>query len=130
MKVVACTPTRNRRWTWAFSRACMEMQVRRPDLWVIVDNSTSPAEDWSVARDIPGILYERVAGPRTVGALRNRCIELALEQGADIVVFWMTMITILPLASPRVLQPSTPTRTSISQVHRRCISCSLGRTSS
>lgn len=88
MKVVACTPTRNRRWTWAFSRTCMDMQIRRPDLWIIVDNSTSPAEDWSVARDIPGVLYERVTGPKTVGALRNRCIELALENNADILVFW------------------------------------------
>jgi glycosyltransferase involved in cell wall biosynthesis len=66
----------------------MLMQTRKPDLWIVVDNSTTPAYDWSVAKDHPGVLYERVYGTHTVGSLRNRCLELALENGADVVVFW------------------------------------------
>jgi glycosyltransferase involved in cell wall biosynthesis len=66
----------------------MLMQTHKPDLWVIVDNSTTPAHDWSVAKDHPGVLYERVYSTHTVGSLRNRCLDLALENGADIIVFW------------------------------------------
>jgi glycosyltransferase involved in cell wall biosynthesis len=66
----------------------MSMQIHAPDLWIIVDNSTTPAQDWSVAKDHPGVLYTRVYEPCTIGTLRNRCIDLALEQGADILVFW------------------------------------------
>ena len=66
----------------------MAMQQRAPDLWIIVDNSATPAHDWSIAASHPGVLYERVYTPQTIGALRNRCMELALAQGADILVFW------------------------------------------
>jgi glycosyltransferase involved in cell wall biosynthesis len=88
MKVIACTPTSNRRWAWNFSRTCMDMQIRKPDLWIIVDNSNTPAFDWSVAKDRADVLYDRVYGSHTIGSLRNRCLDLALENGADIVVFW------------------------------------------
>lgn len=88
MKVVACTPTKNRRWAWDFSRTCMDMQIRKPDLWVVLDNSSSPAEDWSVAKDRSNVLYERVYGINPIGWMRNRCLEIALEQGADYIVFW------------------------------------------
>ena len=88
MKIVACTPTKNRRWAWDFSRTCMDMQIRKPDLWVILDNSSTPAEDWSIARDRDGILYERVYGPQPIGWMRNRCLDIALAEGADIIVFW------------------------------------------
>lgn len=60
----------------------------KPDLWIIVDNSTTPAEDWSVAKEYPGVLYDRVHGQKPIGWLRNRCLELALENGADYIVFW------------------------------------------
>lgn len=63
----------------------MNMQIRKPDLWVVVDNSTTPAEDWSIAT---GVHYERVYEPRPIGWLRNRCIEIALEKGAEYIVFW------------------------------------------
>lgn len=66
----------------------MDMQTQKPDLWIIVDNSTTPAYDWSIATDRPGVVYERVYEPRTVGWLRNRCLELALKHDADYVVFW------------------------------------------
>lgn len=66
----------------------MDMQIKKPDLWVIVDNSSLPAEDWSVAKGRNGVLYERVYGPRPIGWMRNRCLEIALEQGADYIVFW------------------------------------------
>ena len=66
----------------------MDMQDHKPDLWVIVDNSSTPAEDWSIAKDRAGVLYERIHEPRTIGWLRNRCLDIALEQGADYIVFW------------------------------------------
>lgn len=87
-KVIACTPTKDRRWAWEFSKTCLGMQIRKPDLWIVVDNSSTPAYDWSVARDHPGVLYERIYEPKTIGALRNRCLELALDHGADYIVFW------------------------------------------
>ena len=88
MKVIACTPTKNRRWTWEFSRTCMDMQIRKPDLWVILDNSSTPAEDWSIAKERSDVLYERVYNVHPIGWMRNRCLEIALEQGADYIVFW------------------------------------------
>jgi glycosyltransferase involved in cell wall biosynthesis len=66
----------------------MMSQLTKPDLWVIVDNSSNPEEDWSIARDTPGVLYERVEDSRPIGWMRNRCLDLALENGADILVFW------------------------------------------
>lgn len=66
----------------------MDMQIRKPDLWIVVDNSNTPAYDWSVAKDRADVLYDRVYGIHTIGALRNRCLDLAIENGADIVVFW------------------------------------------
>lgn len=87
-KVVACTPTKNRRWAWEFSKGCMLSQRLKPDVWVVVDNSSCPVDDWSVAKDIPWVVYERVHGEKPIGWLRNRCIEVALEQGADYLVFW------------------------------------------
>lgn len=85
MKVVVCTPTKDRRWTWEFSKACMDAQIRKPDLWIVLDNSTSPETDWSIATDV---LYEKVEGIKPIGWLRNRCLQLALENGADYIVFW------------------------------------------
>ena len=63
-------------------------QQLKPDVWIVVDNSTCPADDWSVATDLPWVVYDRVPEPRPIGWLRNRCLELALEQGADYIVFW------------------------------------------
>jgi len=87
MKVVACTPTKNRRWTWEWSKRCMDSQIRKPDEWIVVDNSTTN-EDWSIANWSPLLVYEHVEGERTIGWLRNRCIEIALEREADVLVFW------------------------------------------
>lgn len=87
-KVIACTPTKNRRWAWEFSKGCMLSQRLKPDLWIVVDNSTRPADDWSVAKDVPWVLYDRVPETRPIGWLRNRCLDLALEHGADYIVFW------------------------------------------
>ena len=84
MKIVACTPTKNRGWAWPFSRHCMSTQIRKPDLWIIVDNGT----EWEQAKDCPDVLYEQVADPKPIGWLRNRCLDLALEHGADVLIFW------------------------------------------
>jgi glycosyltransferase involved in cell wall biosynthesis len=63
-------------------------QTLKPDLWIVLDNSSRPADDWSVAKDLSWVLYERVVGEKPIGWLRNRCLELALENGADYIVFW------------------------------------------
>ena len=62
----------------------MDTQLLKPDLWVVVDNST----EWAVSREHPSVLYEQVVEPKPIGWLRNRCLEIALEQGADYIVFW------------------------------------------
>lgn len=87
MRVMVCTPTRNRRWTMDFSAACMDAQTLQPDLWIIVDNSTSPDQDWSTLSR-PNVYYEHVEGDRPIGWMRNRCMDLALEKGADYILFW------------------------------------------
>lgn len=84
MKIVACTPTKTRGWTWEFSQHCMDAQIRKPDLWVIVDNGT----EWACAKERSDVLYEQVTESRPIGWLRNRCLDLALANGADIIVFW------------------------------------------
>jgi glycosyltransferase involved in cell wall biosynthesis len=63
----------------------MDAQIVKPDLWIVVDNSTNLHQDWSIAQ---GVQYERILEKRSIGWLRNRCIELALEAGADYIVFW------------------------------------------
>lgn len=85
MKVVACTPTKNRRWAWKFSKSCMDAQIRKPDLWIVLDNSSCPANDWSIAT---GVEYHHLDGERPIGELRNMCLDLALKAGADYIVFW------------------------------------------
>ena len=86
--IIACTPTKNRRWSWEFSKACMLLQKQKPDKWIVVDNSSSPAYDWSCAKDFPLVDYHRVYEPKNIGTLRNICIEKALEAGAEYIVFW------------------------------------------
>lgn len=66
----------------------MDSQILKPDLWIVLDNSTIPAHDWSIAKDRSNVLYERVYEKKPIGWLRNRCLELALENGADYIVFW------------------------------------------
>jgi glycosyltransferase involved in cell wall biosynthesis len=66
----------------------MLMQTRKPDRWIVLDNSTCPAYDWSLAKDFPLVDYHRVYETKTIGALRNLCIEKALEAGAEYIVFW------------------------------------------
>lgn len=53
-----------------------------------MDNSTTPAYDWSVSKDLACVDYHRIYHPESIGALRNRCIERARELGADYLVFW------------------------------------------
>jgi glycosyltransferase involved in cell wall biosynthesis len=66
----------------------MLMQKQRPDKWLIVDNSSLPAYDWSVSKDYELVDYYRVYEPLCIGALRNICIEKALAMGAEYIVFW------------------------------------------
>lgn len=64
------------------------MQTVKPDKWIVVDNSSCPAYDWSPSQDIAFVEYHRVYEQHTIGALRNKCLELALAAGADTIVFW------------------------------------------
>ena len=66
----------------------MNHQILKPDVWVVVDNSTTPADDWAPAKDDPRVSYTRIYEPMTIAALRNVCLEKALELGADYIVFW------------------------------------------
>jgi hypothetical protein len=86
--IVACTPTMNRRWTWEFSKACMMSQIQKPDLWIVLDNSTTPEYDWSSSKEIPWVQYSRILGDNSIGTLRNHCLGLALAAGANTIVFW------------------------------------------
>lgn len=64
------------------------LQKQKPDKWIVVDNSSYPAYDWSSAKDFPLVDYHRIYEPKNIGSLRNICIEKALEAGAEYIVFW------------------------------------------
>jgi glycosyltransferase involved in cell wall biosynthesis len=66
----------------------MLMQKMKPDKWIIVDNSTTPAYDWSVSQVLPFVEYHRIHESHSIGTLRNVCLEKALAAGADFIVFW------------------------------------------
>ena len=66
----------------------MEAQIVQPVAWVVVDNSTTPEQSWCEATYASPLVYEYVEGERPIGWLRNRCLELALEQNPDFIVFW------------------------------------------
>lgn len=66
----------------------MMMQKQKPDKWLVVDNSTAPAYDWVASKDFPLVDYHRVYEPKSIGALRNICIDKALAMGAEYIVFW------------------------------------------
>lgn len=66
----------------------MLAQTQKPDMWIVVDNSSSPAYDWSMSKDIPFVKYHRVYEPMSIGQLRNVCLDMALSAGAEHIVFW------------------------------------------
>lgn len=66
----------------------MKRQILQPVQWVVVDNSTDSAQDWSVSVDHPLVRYVSIPEPRPIGWLRNRSLELALEAKPDFIVFW------------------------------------------
>jgi glycosyltransferase involved in cell wall biosynthesis len=66
----------------------MDAQKMKPDVWVVLDNSTTPAYDWSVSKDHPLVDYHRIHETRPIGELRNMCLDIALSHGADYIVFW------------------------------------------
>lgn len=65
----------------------MLAQIQKPDLWIIVDNSSSE-HDWSVAKELSWVRYFQVEGEMSIGMLRNHCLAIALEAGAEHIVFW------------------------------------------
>lgn len=66
----------------------MDAQIRKPDVWIVVDNSANPDDSWNVSNFSTMLLYEHVEGDKPIGWMRNRCLELALQEGADYIVFW------------------------------------------
>lgn len=86
--IVVCTPTRNRRWSWEWSRLCMNRQEMKPDHWIVLDNSDDPTQDWSPAMNHPLVTYIRVPGRRTIGELRNMGLGEAALAKAEYIIFW------------------------------------------
>jgi len=86
--LVVCTPTKNRRWSWEFSKACMDAQTVRPHAWIVVDNSTLPQHDWSPSASHTLVEYHTVTESKSIGWLRNHCMQLALAMGAEMIIFW------------------------------------------
>lgn len=67
----------------------MDAQIEQPVHWIVLDNSDSPEQGWGASQEDPRVVYEHVDGPRTVGWMRNRCMEIALEyKDWDYLVFW------------------------------------------
>jgi glycosyltransferase involved in cell wall biosynthesis len=66
----------------------MDAQLLQPTLWIVLDNSDTPENDWSPAKENPLVYYESVSESKPIGWLRNRCLDLALAQGADYIAFW------------------------------------------
>jgi hypothetical protein len=56
-------------------------------------------------KTIQELLYEKVQERKTIGALRNRCLELALENDAEYILFGMMTIIIHPLVFQQELMP-------------------------
>ena len=66
----------------------MDAQTVRPHTWIVVDNSTLPQYDWSPSATHPLVEYHTIVEPRSIGWLRNHCMQLALSMGAEMIVFW------------------------------------------
>lgn len=92
MRQIACTPTRNRRWALEFSVACMKQQTIKPDLWIIYDNSDTPEQSWKDIQmmeiGIPIVYTTMSTGKIPIGAMRNKCLQHALKEDADYILFW------------------------------------------
>lgn len=66
----------------------MDAQLEQPVHWIVLDNSDTPEQGWRESQNDPRVVYEHVEGPRTIGWMRNRCMELALHYSWDFLVFW------------------------------------------
>ena len=66
----------------------MDAQTVRPHIWIVVDNSTLPQHDWSPSASHPLVEYHTITEPKSIGWLRNHCMQLALSMGAEMIVFW------------------------------------------
>lgn len=89
--VVVCTPTCNRRFSLEFSALCMKRQTYKNLHWIIVDNSTNEAEDWSpiqTMEGLPPVTYLRIPDKKPIGHLRNVCLDEAKKLSPGYVAFW------------------------------------------
>ena len=84
MSICVCTPTRTRGWTQAFSEACMRAQTMKPDHWIVLDNT--PGDGGWTPSELTTL--HRHPEPLTIAEMRNKCLELALETGCEVIVFW------------------------------------------
>jgi glycosyltransferase involved in cell wall biosynthesis len=71
-----------------FSVECMKQQLVKPDLWIIVDNSDILEQSWEpIQSDVP-VKYIALKDRQPIGALRNMCLEAALAENAEYILFW------------------------------------------
>ena len=63
----------------------MRTQTLQPDHWVVLDNSDTPAQGWVTSA---AVTVKRIEGTQTIAWMRNHMLEMALELGADFIVFW------------------------------------------
>lgn len=89
-RIAVCTPTRNRRWAWEWSRFCFDHQEIPADRldWIIVDNSSDPTQDWSVSQSHPRVRYTRASPDTPLSDLRNLCLDEAYKTDCEYIVFW------------------------------------------
>lgn len=89
-RIAVCTPTRNRRWAWEWARAAFDAQDIPAErlIWIIVDNSDDPEKDWSPSKEHPRVQYTHVEGRKTIGEMRNLCLEEVRKTDAEFMAFW------------------------------------------
>jgi glycosyltransferase involved in cell wall biosynthesis len=92
MSVVICTPTFNRKFSLEFSSMVMKKQTYKDIIgWVIIDNSSDDEKSWEDVTKIEGlppVIYVRIHEKKPIGALRNICVQKALELKSEYIAFW------------------------------------------
>ena len=92
MSVVVCTPTFNRKFSLEFSAMVMRKQTYNNIIgWIVIDNSSDDDKSWediTKMEGIPPVSYLRIRDKKPIGALRNLCIQKALELNPTFITFW------------------------------------------
>jgi glycosyltransferase involved in cell wall biosynthesis len=89
--VVVCTPTYNRGFTVDFSSMVMKKQIYKNIHWIIIDNSSDEEQSWARIKeiqDLPPFTYIRILEKKTIGTMRNICLEEAKKLNPKYIAFW------------------------------------------